>query len=330
MTNVRVAIVGLGKMGLLHASILNVLNNATVVAFCEKSALVRRFARSIIPDIPFVRELNDLAGINPDGVYVTTPESTHYPIIKTIYDQSITPNIFVEKPLATSYLEAQELSNLATRSRGVNMVGYNRRYSVTFGKAKQILEEGLVGKLITFEGHAFSSDFVETNFNNQDLARKSALSDLGCHVIDLALWLFGPLELSKNLSISTHNIKPTDRTSFELVTQENSGSLKGILSISRCMVDYRLPEMALQINGTNGTIKVDEDKIELKLNGNEVLHWYKHDLDDHVPFFIGGTEYVREDMQFINSILNETKAEPDFQTASYVERIIEQLYSKQC
>jgi hypothetical protein len=44
-----------------------------------------------------------------------------------------------------------------------------------------------------------------------------------------------------------------------------------------------------------------------------------------VPFFIGGTDYVREDGSFIRSVLEGSPAEPSFSTASRVEEIIEQV-----
>jgi predicted dehydrogenase len=320
----RVAVVGLGKMGLLHSSILSVLENTELVALCEKQALLRRFAIKIIPNIPFVANVEDLAGMKLDAVYITTPESSHFPIIKTIYDKRIARNIFVEKPLTTSYNSSEELCKLADRAGSINMVGYNRRYSVTFGRAKHVLKEGLLGELISFEGHAFSSDFQGAKLDSKASVR-GALSDMGCHVVDLALWFFGPLEVTSRLLDPPNSNMHKDWAYFKVKSGGDFGSLVGELKSSRCMENYRIPEIALDIKGSNGTMKVDEDKVELKLGSGESSLCYKHDLGDDVPFFIGGTEYVREDMYFINSIVGGFVAEPDFQAASRVEAIVDQV-----
>jgi predicted dehydrogenase len=316
----RVAVVGLGKMGLLHSSILGVLPNAELVALCEKKSILRRFAGKMIPGIPFVADVIELAGMNLDAVYITTPEASHFPIAKAVYENKIARNIFLEKPITASYLKAQELCKLASAAGGVNMVGYNRRYSVTFGKAKKVLEDGLLGKVLSFEGHAFSSDFVGAAVDPPQIARSKAVSDLGCHVIDLALWFFGPLGVTSGMLASGN--EPDDWVHFKVKTPEIP---EGEIKVSRCMKEYRLPEMAFVIKGFKGMMKVDEDKVEIKLENGGNSVYLKHDLKDNIPFFIGGTEYYREDMSFINAVLEGSKVEPDFEKASRVESMIEKV-----
>lgn len=319
---VRVAVVGLGKMGLLHASILGVLDGVELVAFCEKSPLVRRFAKRIVPGIRMVADVEQLCGMGLDAVYVTTPPSSHFPIIKTIYTRGIARHVFVEKPLASSYAQAEELCNLAKGHGGANMVGYNRRFSVTFRKAKQILDEGTLQKPALFEGYAYSSDFAGAKVSSKASTRGGVISDLGCHVVDLGLWFFGQLEIKSAKLESFLGGSYEDSAHIKVATP---GGLQGELDMSWCKENYRLPEIGLLIKGSNGTMKVDEDKVELKLNDGGSYLWHKHDLDDNVSFFIGGTDYVREDEFFIGLIRNGSGAEPNFQTASKVEAVIDQV-----
>ncbi|MBN2099412.1 MAG: Gfo/Idh/MocA family oxidoreductase [Dehalococcoidia bacterium] len=315
----RVAVIGLGKMALLHASILATMRSVELVAFCEISSMVRRFGKRIIPGIEIVRDLGDLRSLRLDAVYVTTPASSHFPIVKAIYADSIAQHLFVEKPLASSYSEAQELCNLAQSHGGVNMVGYNRRFSVTFGKGRHILDEGTIGTLTSFEGYAYSSDFFGAKAASTASSRGGVISDLGCHVVDLALWFFGGLEVQSTKLESLLGGNSEDAASFRLKSNEG---VNGVVEISWCKGDYRMPEIGLKVTGSKGNMKVDEDKVQLNLdNGNSYL-WHKHDLGDDVPFFIGGTDYVREDELFLRSVSAGTCAEPSFQTASEVERVI--------
>ena len=80
----RVAVVGLGKMGLLHASLLNTLPDTQIVALCDKSTLMNIVFKKVFSkkDIAVVNDLEKLSGMDLDAVYVTTPISSHYPIIK--------------------------------------------------------------------------------------------------------------------------------------------------------------------------------------------------------------------------------------------------------
>ena len=76
----KVGVVGLGKMGLLHASLLNVLSDIQLVALCDKSALMYRLYERIFSPkrIKVVNNLEKLSGLDLDAVYITTPISSHF------------------------------------------------------------------------------------------------------------------------------------------------------------------------------------------------------------------------------------------------------------
>ncbi|RLI44999.1 hypothetical protein DRO69_06115 [Candidatus Bathyarchaeota archaeon] len=215
-----------------------------------------------------------------------------------------------------------ELCNLARDQGRVNMVGYNRRFTVTFRKAKEILDEGTLGELVFFEGYAYSSDLLEVEVNSKSLPRDGVLRDLGCHVIDLAFWFFGELkvEIAEIKSIISEGSE--DFVYLRIKTLEG---LEGEIKSSWCMKNYRLPEIGLIIRGSKGIMKVNDDKLELKLSNDKTVTWYRHDLGDNVPFLLGGAEYFREDEAFIRAILEGHNVEPSFQTALKVEQVIAQV-----
>ncbi len=80
---IRVGIIGCGKMGLLHASLLNVLPMTHLVVICEKSARMRKWLRKMFNGVPIVGDLTELSERDLDAVYVTTPISTHLQVIKS-------------------------------------------------------------------------------------------------------------------------------------------------------------------------------------------------------------------------------------------------------
>jgi predicted dehydrogenase len=124
---IKVAVVGFGKMGILHASILSALPEVKLTAVCEKSGLIRRFLKKMFKNILILDGAEKLSNIDLDAVYVTTPIPSHFPIIKFIYANGISNNVFVEKTLASNFNEANEICNLTRKFGGVNMVGYMRR-----------------------------------------------------------------------------------------------------------------------------------------------------------------------------------------------------------
>jgi predicted dehydrogenase len=318
----RVAVVGLGKMGLLHASILNVLPNVELAALCEKNTTILKFSKKIFSKVHVVDNIEKLSGQDLDAVYVTTPIFSHSLVIKNVYSKRIASNLFVEKTLASSYKEAKELCELSQRFGGINMVGYMKRFSVTFRKAKDLLDQEILGEAVSFKGYAYSSDFLETDKGPKTLAnRGGALRDLGCHVVDLALWLFGDLQVDSSKSQSTAKCDFEVSLHFKV---KNPNGLEGEFDVSQCMENYRLPEVGLLISGSRGVMTVNDDRVGLKMKDGKSSMWYRHDLDDNVAFWLGEPEYFREDEYFAKSVSEGLNAEPNFFTASKVDYVIDQ------
>jgi predicted dehydrogenase len=325
----RLGIIGLGKMGLLHASLLNVIPEVELVALCEKSALMSRLFKKVFSNTEtlIVNNLDKLKGLNLDAVYVTTPISSHSFIIKDLWSKEISRNVFVEKTLSSNFPQSKELCEIAQKVRGTTMVGYMKRFSVVFGKAKELLSQGELGELQRFKAYAYSSDFLGlTQESKSSASRGGALSDLGCHVIDLALWLFGPLDVRNVLSVVKNEAGTETSVSF---AAGNSNELSGQFDVSQSMPNYRVPEFGLSIECSKGRIEVNDDRLILsQINGGIIKKWYRHDLNDNVFFSMGEAEYFRENQNFLNSVLNNQECESTFDSASKVDFIIDQVRKK--
>jgi predicted dehydrogenase len=268
-----------------------------------------------------VDDLRKLSDLNLDAVYVTTPIPSHFNVVKTIYTNGIARNLFVEKTLASSYDEAKELCELAHGYGGVNMVGYMRRFAVTFMKAKDLLAQDAIGELTYFNAHAYSSDFLESKNLKTSSSRGGLLSDLGCHAVDLALWFFGELKVD---AVKNAAFVEDSGGSVHFKVRGVNG-LEGEFNVSWCMRGYHMPEVGLFIKGSKGIIEVDDDKLAVRMNGGKSFSLYRHDLGDNVPFWLGGPEYYRENECFVRSLVEGYNAEPSFYTASKVDCVIDQV-----
>jgi len=320
----RIGIIGLGKMGLLHASLLNTFENVQLVALCEKNALMRKVCKSIFSStgVVVVNEIERFDDLGLDAVYITTPISSHYYIVKELYTKKIVRNIFSEKTLSLNYDQGKEMCESARNAKGITMVGYMKRFSVVFGKAKELLVQGRLGKPYSFNAYAYSSDFVGlTKGSKSSASRGGALRDIGCHIIDLVLWLLGDFkvdDISSNYGIH-------DSETFASFAASNSTGLAGRFDISQCMSNYRMPEFGCFIECDQGKIDVNDDRLYLTLRDGSKKVWYKHDLKDNVPFWLGETEYYRENQEFVNSLLENRECNPNFDTALKVDYVIDQI-----
>jgi predicted dehydrogenase len=324
--NLKIAVVGLGKMGLLHASILNVLPEVQLVAVCDKSWLMRKIAKSTLEGSLVAKELDELSGLDLDAIYVTTPIPSHYIIIKGVFEQNIACNVFVEKTLSSTFSQSKELYDSSRNRKGINMVGYMKRFSVTFNRAKELLNKNAIGTLLSFDAYAYSSDFADAKSGSSiSSGRGGVLEDLGSHVVDMALWFFGNLSVTTAKTHSLIAIGSIDSVNFEV---SGSNDLKGKFDVSWVKTGYRMPEFRFVIKGSDGVLMVDDSALKLKLNNMQPKEWYRQDLNDNVPFLLGDSEYYRENEHFVESILHAVSPISNFQTAMTVDFLLEEVRTK--
>ncbi|MGZ4869826.1 MAG: Gfo/Idh/MocA family protein, partial [Halobacteriota archaeon] len=99
MSNLRVGVIGLGKMGLLHSGIFNQLGSSTLVAAAETDSLTNNLVRTYLPDVSVYRDYEAMFKREElDIAAITTPVFLHKPIAETAREHDC--HIFVEKPLA--------------------------------------------------------------------------------------------------------------------------------------------------------------------------------------------------------------------------------------
>ncbi len=319
---IKVGVVGCGKMGLLHASLLSILPEVKICGLCDRSTIVRKFLRKIFEGVPIAADVGELSDLALDAIYVTTPIPTHYNIIKAIHSSELAPNIFVEKTLASNFEESRELCETSKSLGGQGVVGYHKRFSVTFRKAKSLLDMGVVGDIISFEAYAYSSDFVTNGNQSATSPRGGVLRDLGCHPIDLATWYFGDMSVTSATRPSKTDTISEDSAEFKVKTYNG---IEGWFHTSWSVPGYRIPEVGLIIRGRDGVIKVNDDRVSIIQPHGGTSEWYRHSLNDDVPFLLGQPEYFREDNHFINLIKQNGGCEIGFDSASKVDNIIDQV-----
>ncbi|MGD6850544.1 MAG: Gfo/Idh/MocA family protein [Candidatus Bathyarchaeia archaeon] len=324
MDKVRVGVVGMGKMGLLHSGILNVLPDVEFVGACEPVKLTRRILQKALPKITIVEDITELETLKLDALFITTPTRSHYAVAKTALDCGIAKNLFIEKPLSSSYNESKNLSDLINQ-KGVGMVGYVRRFMVTFMKAKELLDAGSIGKPLSFSIKMASSDFFQISDPTVSIARGGVMRDLGCYPIDLLLWYFGSCKIDSAELQSVTGPGAIDIANFTVKGDDLVPP--GQVSVSWVAEGYRMPEVKFSITGSRGSLLANDDYVRLDSEVKSTT-FYRLNLGDYVNFWLGSPEYYREDECFIQAITQGMPEDPSFESASTVELAIEEVERK--
>jgi scyllo-inositol 2-dehydrogenase (NADP+) len=187
---IRVGVVGFGLAGrIFHAGVVNAVDGLELAAIVQRTGST---AREAYPHVPIFRSVDELLGDRTVRlVVVATPNDSHFPIAKQclLADR----DVVVDKPFALNSAEAAELIQLArTRGRMLS-VYHNRRWDGDFRTIRTLLDSGRLGRLVSYESH-FDRYRPEPNLSawrDSGGPGGGILFDLGSHLIDQALVLFG-------------------------------------------------------------------------------------------------------------------------------------------
>jgi predicted dehydrogenase len=199
-------------------------------------------------------------------VVITSPNETHFPYAKMAMEAG--KNVVLEKPFANTSAEALELVRLSHSSGKVCAVYHNRRYVADFLTMKQIHEQKLLGDLHEFEAHY---DRYRPDPRTYGLWREKPLPgsgvfyDLGSHLIDQALQLFGAPQY---ITADIRKQKPYSVVDDYFDVRLDYGFLKVLLK-SGMLVREMGPRYMM--HGTKGSfIKYGEDTQEERLKAGEL------------------------------------------------------------
>jgi scyllo-inositol 2-dehydrogenase (NADP+) len=162
--------------------------------YYELYAVLERFKSDSINTYPFIKLYRDyeefLGDSNIELVIITTPNYTHYELAKKALLAG--KNVVVDKPFVVNLNEAKELINLA-KSKDLTLTVYqNRRFDGDFITVKKQLEKNVLGPIFDFYSHF--DRFKERpiiRWREMNLAGSGLVYDIGSHLIDQAIKLFG-------------------------------------------------------------------------------------------------------------------------------------------
>ncbi|MBF9236455.1 Gfo/Idh/MocA family oxidoreductase [Hymenobacter sp. BT683] len=213
---IRTALLAYGMSGkLFHAPFLTAHPGFDLQAVAERSEQRMRLNYPTIRSYSSVTEL--LADPTIELVVVNTPSNTHFELAQQALRAG--KHVVLEKPVVTSVAEMQELSALAQQMDRHLLAYQNRRWDSDFAAVRRVVNSGQLGHLI--EAHFRFDRYKPTlnikKFKEEPVPGSGLLYDLGPHLIDQALSLFGqPLSFHKSVGQHRPGSRVTDFFSLHL------------------------------------------------------------------------------------------------------------------
>lgn len=190
MQPINTALLSFGMSGqVFHAPFLQVHEGFNFYAVWERT---KNLAQQKYPSVKTYRTLEELLNDNAvELVIVNTPSGTHYQYAKQCLQAG--KNVIVEKPFTATVEEGEELTQLAEEKNKLLSVYQNRRYDSDYKTVKKILEEDWLGEIIEAEFHydRYVEELSYKVHKETPGPGVGVVYDLGSHLIDQALQLFG-------------------------------------------------------------------------------------------------------------------------------------------
>jgi len=328
---VDVGVIGLGQMGVLHSAICNALPNGRVSAICEADARLNHIMAKLVPTIHFYKDYVQMVDSESlQAIFICTPAPTHAPLLLGLKSRTKRMALFVEKPLATTAEDARQVANEFERSNYVTMVGFQKRFAGPFRKAKEFLDQQILGELAFFRGHFFGPpNFGESSIWRFKKGGGGVCLEFGPHVIDLLLWFFGDPNRVEHASKSMFSTEVED---YAHILLEYENGLVGHADLCWSMRNFDPGELMVEVHGKYGTMNVTEDRLILHLDKDSVLPAGVHllhasQLTPQLPYQLANPEHVLEDVYFLNCIESNTQPETNFGNAAKVNSLIDTIVS---
>jgi scyllo-inositol 2-dehydrogenase (NADP+) len=266
---IGVGVIGFGLGGrVFHAPFVSAVPGLRLVSIMQRSG---DDAAKSYPGVKIERSIEGtLADKSVEVVVVSTPNETHFVLAKRVLEAG--KHVVIDKPFAPTSSEALELGRIA-KSKGLLAIPFhNRRWDGDFKTVKKLLHEGALGRLVTFESHfdRFRPVPREGTWKEAENRANGMLFDLGPHLVDQALALFGAPE-AISASVRADRDTTAVEDAFDITLHYPGANGKGLLAHCRTTYLACINAPRFVLHGTKGSFE-------------------KHGLDPQEPTLVGGAK----------------------------------------
>ncbi len=300
MEKVKVAIVGLGGIAqIAHLPILSKMDNVIITGVCDVDKAKSRSVAQKYNVKNFYTDLNTmLDDSGADCICIATPTSHHKEHAIKALEKGM--HVLVEKPLARTFNEANDIVESAKKNKKILMVGMNSRF-----RPDMMMQESFISAKELGEIFYIKTGFLKRRSTVEDWSLLKSESgggvfmDLGIVMLDIALWL---MKFPKVKSVSAanyyHSVKEVEDSSFIFLRLANDATV----TIEASWTLHRDDDLFYcNVYGKEGSSSINPLKIYKKMHGTLVN---VTPLKMEKPANIFKRSYEYELNHFINCVAN--------------------------
>lgn len=302
----NIGVVGCGYWGPNLIRNFNALADCNLKAVCDVSPERLRHMQELYPGVETHTNLDDLVNDKQlDAIVVATSVRFHYKMAKQVLLAG--KHVFIEKPMASSSAECEELNEIASEKGLVIMIGHTFLYSSPVRKIKEIVQSGDIGDLCYISSRRLNLGLFQKDIN--------VMWDLAPHDLSIILYILGEFPLSVNCQ-GTANVTAGIEDVINLSLNFRNGRFA---TVQNSWLDPRkVREMTIVGSRrmvvyddlqTNEKIKIYDARVERPPHYDTFaeFQYSYHYGDMHVPY-VKQQEPLRVECQhFIDSINNGSR-----------------------
>jgi predicted dehydrogenase len=279
----NIGIIGIGTIGKRHLMAINKIVNINLVGIVDLSEPAQKFC--LEKNIPLFKNLNELLKNNQvDGVIISTPTISHYE--NAISAMELGLDILIEKPIAATVIEAQEITKTAIKNKCKVLVGHQRRFYPLVLKTKEIVKNNELGEVVGLSGLwalRKDKDYFIPEWR-KEITAGPVITNL-IHDIDYLRFIFGDIE--EVTAFTSNIVNDFDKEDVVTANLKFKNGILGNFLITDCGTspwswetatgeNIHLPNLIennLRVVGTKGSLEFPNLKIwKYKNNGENWMH----------------------------------------------------------
>jgi scyllo-inositol 2-dehydrogenase (NADP+) len=331
---IKVAIVGLGKMGISHQAILNANPDVELAAVCDSNNYLLSILKKYTGVQTYSRLDRMLDEVELDALVVATPSRLHAPMVKAAIERGL--HVFCEKPFCLDVRDGPELAALAREKQLVTQVGYHNRFVGAFAEVKRLLDAGAIGDVSHVLAEAYGPVVLKPTrgtWRSISAEGGGSLYDYAAHPINLVNWYLGaPIGAGGTVLNSVFSAEIDDEVSSTLYLKNGATAQ---VSVNWSDESVRKMTTRMTLWGTHGRIFADRQECQVYLRDTSPLRSAEHyrqgwnvryttELTNPVDFYLRGEEYSAELDYFVTRCQkHEIDGENSFESAVVTDRTID-------
>lgn len=358
LTPVRIAVAGLGKMGVMHAAMISRIPGAELVAAVDRSlASGKQLSSMTGRDLALFDSIEAcLAEARPDGVIVCTPQSVHRAICEPCLRAGVA--VLVEKPLAHTLADARAMAALARERPDVPAgVGFMLGHNPLLAEAARHVREGRLGAVRSARASCYLGQVFAPGKGwtfTRAAAGGGVLINSGSHLLFALLEILGPARAATARASGVHN--EVEDTMTAIVDFESGVWASVDVSWSAPGYEFQTHDVALE--GTAGALEFSNEALRLWLarpagdlprgwsewrgpagatgpggesgSGLATVTTRRFEAEPRADFTLSpdycGDEFLLEDLDFVEAIRDRRPPKVGWEQGLRVQELLDAIY----